>query len=71
MIKLQPLILGQSLAGAGGGGFLFLLTRDPQQKEKVRDVLSNIQGIGSFSVHSVELDMDGISIIQKSSKHPD
>lgn len=71
MNKLQPLILGQSLAGAGGGGFLFLLTRDPQQKEKVREVLSNIQGIGSFNVHSVELDMDGISIIQKSSEHPD
>lgn len=71
MNKLQPLILGQSLAGAGGGGFLFLLTRDPQQKEKVRELLSNIQGIGSFSVHSVELDMNGISFIQKSSEHPD
>lgn len=43
MNELQPLILGQSLAGAGGGGFLFLLTREPQQKERVREVLSNIQ----------------------------
>uniref|UniRef100_A0A9J8AZH9 Fucose kinase n=1 Tax=Cyprinus carpio carpio TaxID=630221 RepID=A0A9J8AZH9_CYPCA len=68
MNALQPLSLGQSLAGAGGGGFLFLLTREPQQKEAVREILTNIQGIGSFSVHSVELDMDGISIIQKSSE---
>uniref|UniRef100_A0A8C1KEU1 Fucose kinase n=1 Tax=Cyprinus carpio TaxID=7962 RepID=A0A8C1KEU1_CYPCA len=71
MNALQPLSLGQSLAGAGGGGFLFLLTREPQQKEAVREILTNIQGIGSFSVHSVELDMDGISIIQKSSEHPE
>ncbi|KAL1247224.1 hypothetical protein QQF64_022600 [Cirrhinus molitorella] len=70
MNALQPLSLGQSLAGAGGGGFLFLLTREPQQKEAVREILTNIQGIGSFTVHSVELDMDGISIIQKSSEHP-
>uniref|UniRef100_A0A9J7XMT7 L-fucose kinase n=1 Tax=Cyprinus carpio carpio TaxID=630221 RepID=A0A9J7XMT7_CYPCA len=71
MNALQPLSLGQSLAGAGGGGFLFLLTREPQQKEAVREILTNIQGIGFFSVHSVELDMDGISIIQKSSEHPE
>ncbi|XP_043083720.1 L-fucose kinase isoform X2 [Puntigrus tetrazona] len=71
MKALQPLSLGQSLAGAGGGGFLFLLTREPQLKEAVGEILTNIQGIGSFSVHSVELDMDGISIIQKSSEHPE
>ncbi|ROL52789.1 L-fucose kinase [Anabarilius grahami] len=71
MNALQPLSLGQSLAGAGGGGFLFLLTREPQQKETVTEILTNIQGIGSFSVHSVDLDMDGISVIQKSSEHPE
>ncbi|XP_026094431.1 L-fucose kinase-like [Carassius auratus] len=71
MNTLQPLSLGQSLAGAGGGGFLFLLTREPQQKEAVREILTNTQDVGFFSVHSVELDMDGISIIQKSSEHPE
>ncbi|KAK9952014.1 hypothetical protein ABG768_017880 [Culter alburnus] len=71
MNALQPLSLGQSLAGAGGGGFLFLLAREPQQKETVTEILTNIQGIGSFSVHSVDLDMDGISVIQKSSEHPE
>uniref|UniRef100_A0A672QA91 L-fucose kinase n=1 Tax=Sinocyclocheilus grahami TaxID=75366 RepID=A0A672QA91_SINGR len=43
MNALQPLSLGQSLAGAGGGGFLFLLTCEPQQKEAVREILTNIQ----------------------------
>jgi len=43
MNALRPLSLGQSLAGAGGGGFLFLLTREPQQKTPVTEILTNIQ----------------------------
>ncbi|KAL2093982.1 hypothetical protein ACEWY4_011294 [Coilia grayii] len=66
MSALRPLALGQSLAGAGGGGFLYLLTRDPQQEEAVRHVLSSTPGLGDFSVHSVELDMEGICILQQS-----
>lgn len=41
MEALRPLVLGQSLAGAGGGGFLYLLTREPRQKEAVLQVLNN------------------------------
>ncbi|XP_038561064.1 L-fucose kinase [Micropterus salmoides] len=63
MEALRPLVLGQSLAGAGGGGFLYLLTREPQQKEAVLQVLNNTPGLGDFSVHSVELDMDGITVL--------
>ncbi|KAJ8343194.1 hypothetical protein SKAU_G00305230 [Synaphobranchus kaupii] len=62
MAALRPLTLGQSLAGAGGGGFLFLLTREPLQEDRVRQVLSNTQGLGDLSVHSVEIDMEGISL---------
>ncbi|RVE72163.1 hypothetical protein OJAV_G00058910 [Oryzias javanicus] len=64
MDALRPLVLGQSLAGAGGGGFLYLLTREPQQQEVVLQVLRNTPGLGDFSVHSVELDLDGITVVQ-------
>uniref|UniRef100_A0AAY4CRP9 L-fucose kinase n=1 Tax=Denticeps clupeoides TaxID=299321 RepID=A0AAY4CRP9_9TELE len=47
MAALQPLVLGQSLAGAGGGGFLFLLTRDALQQEIVTDVLRSTQ-VGDY-----------------------
>lgn len=40
MEALRPLVLGQTLAGAGGGGFLYLLTREPGQKEEVLRLLS-------------------------------
>lgn len=41
MEALRPLVLGQSLAGAGGGGFLYLLTREPGQRQAVLQVLNN------------------------------
>ncbi|XP_059191686.1 L-fucose kinase [Centropristis striata] len=66
MEALRPLVLGQSLAGAGGGGFLYLLTREPQQRQAVLQVLNNTPGLGDFSAHSVELDMDGIKVLPTS-----
>ncbi|XP_055365408.1 L-fucose kinase isoform X2 [Betta splendens] len=66
MEALRPLVLGQSLAGAGGGGFLYLLTREPGQRQAVLQVLHGTAGLGDFSVHSVELDMDGISVLPPS-----
>ncbi|XP_033897198.1 L-fucose kinase isoform X1 [Acipenser ruthenus] len=62
MAALRPLALGQSLAGAGGGGFLYLLTREPRQGDRVRDTLTHTQGLGEFSVHEVEVDINGISV---------
>ncbi|CAK6954595.1 L-fucose kinase [Scomber scombrus] len=41
MDALRPLVLGQSLAGAGGGGFLYVLTREPRQQQAVLQVLNN------------------------------
>ncbi|XP_061532357.1 L-fucose kinase isoform X2 [Phycodurus eques] len=64
MEALRPLVLGQSLAGAGGGGFLCLLTRRPAQKDAVLRVLARTPGLGDFSVHTVQLDMDGLTVLQ-------
>ncbi|XP_033823761.1 L-fucose kinase [Periophthalmus magnuspinnatus] len=63
MEALRPLVLGQSLAGAGGGGFLYILTKLPQQREEVINALNSTSGLGDFSVHSVELDMEGITVV--------
>lgn len=41
MEALRPLVLGQTLAGAGGGGFLYVLTREPRQREEVLRVLND------------------------------
>ncbi|XP_077374005.1 L-fucose kinase isoform X2 [Festucalex cinctus] len=64
MEALRPLVLGQSLAGAGGGGFLCLLTRQPDQKDMVAGVLAGVPGLGDFSVHDVQVDSDGLTVLQ-------
>ncbi|KAM6970127.1 L-fucose kinase [Aplochiton taeniatus] len=66
MDALRPLALGQSLAGAGGGGFLYLLTQKPQQQAAVSQVLNITPGLGDFSVHSVEIDLEGLSFLRPS-----
>ncbi|KAK2834608.1 hypothetical protein Q7C36_015309 [Tachysurus vachellii] len=66
MDALEPIAYGQSLAGAGGGGFLFVLTRHAQEEENVRQILKNTQGLCDFSVHSVQIDMDGITVVHQS-----
>uniref|UniRef100_A0A8C5LGP4 L-fucose kinase n=1 Tax=Jaculus jaculus TaxID=51337 RepID=A0A8C5LGP4_JACJA len=62
MDVLAPYVHGQSLAGAGGGGFLYLLTKEPRQKEALEAVLAKAEGLGNYSVHLVEVDTQGLSL---------
>ncbi|NWR80720.1 FUK kinase, partial [Centropus unirufus] len=62
MDALRPYVYGQCLAGAGGGGFLYVLTKAPQQKEALRQILAQTEGLGNFSIHSVEVDTAGFSV---------
>lgn len=43
MDALRPYIHGQCLAGAGGGGFLYILTKAPRQKEALHKILANTE----------------------------
>uniref|UniRef100_A0A8C3CCH5 L-fucose kinase n=1 Tax=Cairina moschata TaxID=8855 RepID=A0A8C3CCH5_CAIMO len=62
MGALRPYVHGQCLAGAGGGGFLYVLTKAPQQKEALHQILAKTEGLGNFSIHSIEVDTGGISV---------
>ncbi|XP_074738007.1 L-fucose kinase isoform X1 [Strix uralensis] len=75
MDVLRPYVYGQCLAGAGGGGFLYVLTKAPRQKEALHQILAKTEGLGNFSIHSIEVDTDGFSVEvvgcdQKDSAHP-
>ncbi|KAM6223797.1 L-fucose kinase [Rhynchocyon petersi] len=62
MDVLAPHVYGQSLAGAGGGGFLYVLTKEPRQKETLEAMLAKTEGLGNYSVHLVEVDTQGLSL---------
>ncbi|KAI1235477.1 hypothetical protein IHE44_0002342 [Lamprotornis superbus] len=58
MDALRPYVYGQCLAGAGGGGFLYILTKAPRQKEALHQILANTEGLGNFSIHGIEVDTE-------------
>ncbi|XP_035193005.1 L-fucose kinase isoform X2 [Oxyura jamaicensis] len=62
MGALRPYVHGQCLAGAGGGGFLYVLTKAPRQKEALHQILAKTEGLGNFSIHSIEVDTGGVSV---------
>nr|XP_056718645.1 L-fucose kinase [Euleptes europaea] len=62
MEALQPHVYGQSLAGAGGGGFLYVLTRQPRMQEALQRILAETEGLGNFSIHTVEVDAAGFQM---------
>ncbi|XP_064526745.1 L-fucose kinase isoform X1 [Pseudopipra pipra] len=62
MDTLRPHVHGQCLAGAGGGGFLYVLTKAPRQREALQQILTGTEGLGNFSIHSIEVDTGGFSV---------
>ena len=59
---LKDLIYGSSLAGAGGGGFFFCITKEPDQKEVIRQRLASVQGVDDMLFLSAQVNMDGLQV---------
>ena len=52
--RARPYIHGAKLAGAGGGGFLMLMARDPEAAEELkRELTRNSQGSGSIVAYRI------------------
>ena len=43
MQAVRPHVLGMSLAGAGGGGFMYLLANNPNSVDLVRNILTGVK----------------------------
>ncbi|XP_075530473.1 L-fucose kinase-like isoform X1 [Dermacentor variabilis] len=59
---LRPHVHGQLLLGAGGGGFLCALTKQPHQAGFMQRLLNETQGMSKVTVHMVEVDMTGLRL---------
>ncbi|XP_032086652.1 L-fucose kinase [Thamnophis elegans] len=62
MEVLQPHVYGQSLAGAGGGGFLFLVTKEPRNRVALQEILAEAAVLGNVTIHTVEVDTAGFKV---------
>ncbi|KAL9974567.1 hypothetical protein ACROYT_G011618 [Oculina patagonica] len=62
MKVLEPLTFGQTLTGAGGGGFLMLLTKEPNMADKVRAVIQRNKRSDEMALYDVNVDWDGLTV---------
>nr|XP_058947533.1 L-fucose kinase-like [Pocillopora verrucosa] len=62
MKALEPLVLGQTLTGAGGGGFLVLLTKEPNMADKVRAVIERNKPSDELAFFEASIDLDGLTV---------
>ncbi|KAJ7382348.1 hypothetical protein OS493_035625 [Desmophyllum pertusum] len=62
MEALEPLTLGQTLTGAGGGGFIVLLTKEPSMAEKVKAVIQTNKTSDELAFYDVSVDWDGLTV---------
>jgi len=59
---LRPHISGVCMAGAGGGGFMYIITKKPQSQQLVEDVLKTVKGAENTTIHEATIDMSGIEL---------
>ncbi|XP_071824036.1 L-fucose kinase-like isoform X2 [Apostichopus japonicus] len=62
MDALLPHVYGQALAGAGGGGFMYILTKESGAVLRVKEILAGVEGTENITVHSVSLDQTGLEV---------
>ena len=59
---LQPHVFGVSMCGAGGGGFMVLLTRAPHAQADIQSVLDTHQGTHEYTIHALGIDRRGLAL---------
>eukprot|EP00160_Parvularia_atlantis_P003800 Unigene13194_Nuclearia_a/m.39958 Unigene13194_Nuclearia_a/g.39958 ORF Unigene13194_Nuclearia_a/g.39958 Unigene13194_Nuclearia_a/m.39958 type:complete len:287 (+) Unigene13194_Nuclearia_a:1117-1977(+) len=63
MDLLRPHVWGQALAGAGGGGFLFAITKRPDAAAELEALVRSAPALAEVTFHRVEIDTDGLCTI--------
>ncbi|CAN7992081.1 unnamed protein product [Ixodes hexagonus] len=62
MELLAPHVHGQLLLGAGGGGFLCALMKQPDMVDSVQKLLTGAEGMERVTVHRVDIDLAGLRL---------
>jgi len=59
---LKPYVLGASLAGAGGGGFLVALLREPSERSEAIAAVRRVPASDRVTFHTATVDREGIEV---------
>lgn len=59
---LRPLVYGLSLTGAGGGGFLVSIAREPADIESLKARVSKLTDSSGFNIHTATIDPVGLTL---------
>jgi len=60
--KISPLVHGAKLLGAGGGGFLFMVTKGVEQSRKVREILEKTPPNDRARFFDFDIDLEGLKV---------
>ena len=59
---IDDLCLGYKLPGAGGGGYLYMVAKDPQAAARIRQILNNNRQNANARFVEMSLSMSGLQI---------
>ncbi|XP_013387060.1 L-fucose kinase-like isoform X2 [Lingula anatina] len=62
MAAIAPYAYGSTLAGAGGGGFMYILTKEPNSFDVVKEALAKVEGADGATVHRGTVDVEGLTL---------
>ena len=62
MDAIRPYVSAASLAGAGGGGFMYILAKSPADARRVRKMLKNHPSAPGSRFYNMSIDVEGISL---------
>ena len=63
MEALNPFIIGGSLAGAGGGGFLAAILKTGADRSRAVEEVRKISGTERLTFHKATIDRKGIEVV--------
>lgn len=62
MDVIRPHAYGQSMAGAGGGGFMYVITKEPNMSEFLESLIKQLPECHEVTFHDIMIDTNGLLI---------
>ncbi|XP_052816143.1 L-fucose kinase-like [Mya arenaria] len=62
MSAVRSNALGMSMAGAGGGGFMYVLARDQEARTNIKNIIDSMESMDGVCVYEACLDTEGMVV---------